>query len=172
MEAATRLTGLAAGGGCAAKYSAARLQELLERICAALGAPASVTVSEEEAVLTARISGGDLGLVIGKHGQTIDAIQYLANAVVFRGGEGAETERKDVVVDAAGYRSRREAVLERAAEQAAREALRTGEPVELEPMTAVERKMVHEKLKENPGVETTSEGTEPNRFVVITPAGG
>jgi spoIIIJ-associated protein len=110
--------------------------------------------------------GGELGLLIGKHGQTIDAIQYLANAVVWRGrGE----ERKAVVVDAAGYRARREATLSALATRSAERAVSSARPVDLEPMTAVERKVVHLCLKDFPGVATRSEGTEPNRFVVIEP---
>jgi spoIIIJ-associated protein len=110
-------------------------------------------------------SGADLGLVIGKHGQTIDAIQYLANAVVR--AEGGEHE---VVVDAGGYRARRSSALEGVAKRAARRAAATGNRVELEPMTAVERKIVHEALKDDPEVETQSEGKEPNRYVVVVPS--
>ena len=105
-------------------------------------------------------------MLIGRHGQTIDAIQYLANAIVFR---GRYDERKPVVVDAAGYRDRRQATLDALALRMAEQASATGQRVELEPMTAVERKIVHEKLKDDPEVETTSEGTEPNRFVVDLP---
>jgi spoIIIJ-associated protein len=149
---------------------AARLQELLERICSAVGAHASVTVTEEDAALLARIAGGDLGLVIGKHGQTIDAIQYLANAIVYRGA--AEDERKEVVVDAAGYRDRRRVTLETRADGAADQALARGEAVALEPMTAPERKIVHLRLQERADVVTESEGMEPDRHVVVRPAGG
>jgi spoIIIJ-associated protein len=116
--------------------------------------------------LTATIVGRELGLAIGKHGQTIDAIQYLANAAVWR---GRGDERKAVVVDAAGYRARREATLEALAKRSAERAISSGQPVELDPMTAVERKVVHVALKEADGVVTRSEGTEPNRFVVIDP---
>ena len=147
---------------------AGRLHELVSRICAALGVSASIAVSEDESAILARLSGPDLGLLIGKHGQTIDAIQYLANAIVWREGE----ERKDVVVDAAGYRDRRRAALERLADRAAYDAIRGGEPVVLEPMTAVERKIVHLHLEGRPDVETSSEGTEPNRRVVVRPAAG
>ena len=109
-------------------------------------------------------SGGDLGVLIGKHGQTIDSIQYLANAIVHRSfGE----EAPSVVLDAAGYRARRAVVLHQIAEQAVEQAQATGKPVELEPMTAVERKVVHEQLKEL-GAVSASEGAEPNRFVVVT----
>jgi spoIIIJ-associated protein len=117
--------------------------------------------------VTASFSGRDLGLLIGKHGQTIDAVQYLANAIVHR---GKPDDRKAIVVDAAGYRERRKASLDALALRSAERATSSGERVELEPMTAVERKVVHLRLKNYPGVETTSEGTEPNRFVVISPA--
>ena len=105
-------------------------------------------------------------MLIGRHGQTIDAIQYLANAAMYR---GYQEDRKEVVVDAAGYRARRRTSLEALAIRSAERAVANREPVELEPMTAVERKVVHLRLKEFDGVETTSEGTEPNRFVVIQP---
>ena len=108
----------------------------------------------------------DLGLLIGKHGQTIDAIQYLANAAVWR---GRGDERKAVVVDAAGYRARREATLEALANRSAERAISSARSVELDPMTAVERKVVHLALKETAGVVTRSEGAEPNRFVVVLP---
>jgi spoIIIJ-associated protein len=147
---------------------AARFQELLERICSAVGAQASVTVSEDDSTLSARIAGGDLGLVIGKHGQTIDAIQYLANAIVYRGA--AEGERKEIVVDAAGYRDRRRATLEARADEAAAQALGRGEAVSLEPMTAPERKIVHLRLQQRTDVVTESDGTEPDRHVVVRPA--
>jgi spoIIIJ-associated protein len=146
---------------------AARLRELLERVCEALGAPCAVAVGEDEETLYATLTGSELGLVIGKRGHTIDAIQYLANAIVWR---GHEEERKPVVVDAAGYRERRRSSLEGAADRAASEALQTRGPVALEPMTAVERKIVHLYLAEREDVATTSEGTEPNRHVVVTPA--
>jgi spoIIIJ-associated protein len=118
--------------------------------------------------VTVTCTGSDLGLLIGKHGQTIDAIQYLANAIVFRGQADG---RKAIVVDAAGYRDRRKASLDALAVRSAERAVSGGERVELEPMTAVERKVVHVRLKDYPGVETSSEGTEPNRFVVIRPSG-
>jgi spoIIIJ-associated protein len=127
---------------------------------------ARVDVHENDETLTLTCTGPDLGMLIGRHGQTIDAVQYLVNAIVYRShAEG----RKEVVVDAAGYRARRRASLEALAVRSAQRALQSGEPVELDPMTAVERKVVHLRLKDFPGVETSSEGTEPNRFVVITP---
>ncbi|HET9673370.1 MAG TPA: RNA-binding cell elongation regulator Jag/EloR [Gaiellaceae bacterium] len=142
--------------------AAARARELVERITIGIGLTARVAVREDDETIYVTCSGDELGLLIGKHGQTIDAIQYLANAVARRGG----AEAKDVVVDAAGYRDRRRATLETIAVRSAQQALREGR-VELEPMTAIERKIVHVRLKDFPGVETSSEGAEPNRFVVV-----
>jgi spoIIIJ-associated protein len=146
---------------------AAHLRELLERITGELGVPVRIAISEEEDTLVARLSGPDLGPVIGRRGQTIDAIQYLANAIIWR----TAAERKNVVIDAAGYRDRRRSSLEQAADRAAEETMRTGKPVELEPMSSVERKIVHLYLQERAGVETESEGAEPNRYVVVRTAG-
>jgi spoIIIJ-associated protein len=142
------------------------VREVLDRILEGIGVQARIEIREDEELLVAVLGGRDLGLVIGKHGQTIDAIQYLVNAIVWR-GQG--DERKPVVVDAAGYRARREATLDALAVRSAERAVSTGRAVELDPMTAVERKVVHVRLKEFPGVSTSSEGTEPNRFVVIEP---
>jgi spoIIIJ-associated protein len=145
---------------------AAEARELVSRIVDGIGVNAQIDVDEGEETITVSCTGPDLGMLIGRHGQTIDAIQYLANAAMYR---GHSDERKEVVVDAAGYRARRRASLEALAVRSAERALAQREPVELEPMTAVERKVVHLRLKELDGVETTSEGTEPNRFVVVHP---
>lgn len=142
------------------------LAELLERIRDALGVDATVEIREEEGTLTGTFHGADLGLVIGKHGQTIDAIQQLASAALSR----RAGERVDAVVDAAGYRGRRRATLEGVADRAAARAQASGSPVELEPMSAAERKVVHLHLRDNPDVVTASEGAEPSRFVVVRPA--
>lgn len=144
---------------------AARLRELVDRIAREIGAHCTIHVEEDEEEIVVTCSGADLGVLIGRHGQTIDAIQYLASAVVYRDRE----DRKRVLVDAAGYRERRQAALDVLALRSAERATATGERVALEPMSAVERKIVHERLKDDPEVETLSEGTEPNRFVVIVP---
>lgn len=145
--------------------AAAFARDYVARIADAIGARVSVQAVERDDVVTVTCSGADLGLVIGKHGQTIDAMQYLANAIVR--ASGGEYE---IVVDAAGYRARRAASLEAVARRSAQRAAATGAPVELDPMTAVERKIVHEALKDDPEVETQSEGTEPNRYVVVAPS--
>jgi spoIIIJ-associated protein len=146
---------------------AAAARDFVERIASAIGASATVSTTERDGVVTVTCFGPDLGLLIGKHGQTIDAMQYLANAVIRT--EGGDHE---VVVDAAGYRARRTATLEGVAQRSARQAASTGRAVELDPMTSIERKIVHEALKDDPEVETQSEGSEPNRFVVIVPRAG
>jgi spoIIIJ-associated protein len=144
---------------------AEEVREIVERIAQSLGARCRVEARHTDDHLDVQCSGGDLGVLIGRHGQTIDAVQYLVNAITAR----REGERIPVVVDAAGYRSRRRATLESLAVRAARRALDDGERVELEPMTAIERKVVHTRLQDFSGVETSSEGTEPNRFVVVSP---
>ena len=140
---------------------------LAQRIMDVVGVEGRADVVEDPAAITVTLHGDDVALLIGRHGQTIDSVQYLLNAISHR-TYGAE--RKEVVVDAAGYRERRRATLEALAVRTAREVLDTGRRVELEPMTAVERKVVHLRLKELEGVETTSEGTEPNRYVVVLPS--
>jgi len=146
---------------------AADVRSLVGRITATLGVGARVDVREDDDAVVATCSAPDVALLIGRHGQTIDAVQYLLNAITHR---TYGDERKEVVVDAAGYRERRRATLESLAVRTAQQVLASGESVELEPMTAVERKVVHLKLKELAGVETTSEGTEPNRYVIVLPA--
>jgi spoIIIJ-associated protein len=141
-------------------------RELLERVVAALGVDARVGVAEADDEVVATVTGGDLGVLIGRHGQMIDALQYLANAIAHR---TVGDERRRIVVDAAGYRARRSATLETLARRSAEQASATGRRVELEPMSAVERRIVHEALKDDPEVETASEGAEPNRYVVVVP---
>jgi spoIIIJ-associated protein len=146
---------------------AAEARALVTRIADGIGVTGRIDVDESDELITVSCVGSDLGMLIGRHGQTIDAVQYLANAVMWR---RHPEDRKEVVVDAAGYRERRRTALEALALRSADRALSDQEPVELEPMTAVERKVVHLRLKELDGVETTSEGTEPNRYVVVHPS--
>jgi spoIIIJ-associated protein len=142
---------------------AARLRTLLEHVTAALGIRSQIDVVETDETVTVTCTGTDLGLLIGKHGATIDSVQVLASAIAGRGAE----ERKTIVVDAAGYRDRRRRTLEAVALRCAEEALRSGERVELDPMSSAERRLVHERLKDYDGVRTVSEGDEPNRYVVV-----
>jgi len=142
-----------------------RVRELLERIASASGIAAQVEVHEDAETLTAAYVGDDLGLLIGRHGQTIDAIQHLSYRVAFRG----DAARKRLVVDASGYRERRALALQADADRAVELASRDSRPVSLEPMSALERKVVHEYLRDRAGIETYSEGEEPDRRLVVAP---
>lgn len=143
--------------------AAALVRDVLEHVTGALGLRCPIEIEETGEGLTATCAGGELGLLIGRHGQTIDAVQTLVSAIVNRG----EAERREVVVDAAGYRDRRRRTIESLAVRSADEALRSHGRVELEAMSAAERKLVHERLKDYEGVRTVSEGEEPHRYVVV-----
>jgi spoIIIJ-associated protein len=141
------------------------IEEILETIAEAAGIDAEVRVEDAGASLIAEFLGDDLALLIGHHGQTIDAIQHLAYRIAYHGVD----ERKALTVDAAGYRERRAAALHAVADQAAEAAIRDKRPVSLDPMGAQERKVVHEYLKSRFDVETYSEGQEPSRRLVVAP---
>jgi spoIIIJ-associated protein len=142
-----------------------RVREVLKRLIAHLGLRGSVDVVERDGEIFADVSGPELGLLIGKHGSTLDAIQFVCAQAAFRGSE----DRSRVTVDAAGYRERREAALHRHADRGMADALRYGRPVELDSMGSQERRAVHTYLKDRPEVDTHSEGEEPFRRIVITP---
>jgi spoIIIJ-associated protein len=141
------------------------LEELLEEIADALRLDVEVQVDEQADVLTGRLEGEDVGLFIGRHGQTIDAVQHLAQRIVFPDGPSSVR----VTIDANGYRERRAEALRAQADDAADEAESSGKPVELDPLPPFERRIVHEYLRERGGVETHSEGNEPERYLVVTP---
>lgn len=147
------------------KPPAERVRELLGAVSEGLGLDAEIDLAETENGIEATFVGEDLGLLIGRHGQTIDAVQHLAYKVAVQ--DPREPTR--VVVDAAGYRERRREVLGRQADEAADAALRSGQPVALDAMNASERKLVHEYLKAREEIETYSEGSEPNRHLVVAP---
>jgi len=143
------------------------LEELLEEIVDGLSLEVEVEVDEREGVLSGRLEGEDVGLFIGRHGQTIDAVQHLAQRIVFPDGPSAVR----VVIDANGYRERRAESLRADADEAADEAVGAAKPVELDPLPPFERRIVHEYLRERGDVETHSEGEEPDRYLIITPRG-
>lgn len=146
---------------------ATRLRDAVERVVDELDLGATVAVTESDEELRATVEGEDLGLLIGKHGTTIDALQHLAMRIALRGDMD---DHRRVVVDAAGYRARRENALQHEADRAAADALRYARPVELEPMRAPERKIVHNYLSERTDIDTYSEGDEPDRRLVVAPA--
>lgn len=138
---------------------------MLEELVDALDLDAEVDVDEDSERILGQVEGEELGRLIGRRGQTIDAVQLVCYRAAFLGRQ----ERKRVVVDAAGYRERRRDVVERQADRAAERALETGREIELEPMSATERKLVHDRLKERPGLETFSEGEGRDRCVIVAP---
>jgi spoIIIJ-associated protein len=139
---------------------------LLERVLDELDLDGEVELEENDERIEATVVGDeDYGLLIGRRGQTIDALQLLAYQAAFRGIR----ERKRVVVDVAGYRDRRRETLEARADRAAEQAISGERSIELDPMSAQERRVVHEYLKERAGIETYSEGDEPNRCVIVAP---
>jgi spoIIIJ-associated protein len=142
-----------------------RVRAVLERVVDELELEAEISVEEDEEEIRASVDGEDVGLLIGRRGQTIDALQLLCFQTAFRG----RAERKRVSVDAAGYRQRQTETLRRQAELAAEDAVRDGRAIEMEPMGPTERRVVHEHLRDRTEVETYSEGDEPHRFVVVTP---
>jgi spoIIIJ-associated protein len=149
----------------AADTPEARVRDLLEQVVDALGLDAEIDVRDDGETITGALFGEDLGLVIGRHGQTIDALQHLAWRIAVRDS----AERRRVVIDAAGYRDRRAAALHAQADQAVADALRYSRPVALDAMTASDRKVVHEYLRDRGDVETYSEGDEPDRHLVVAP---
>ncbi len=144
---------------------AERVRAILERVVEALDLDAGVEVSEDADEISGRIEGEDLGVLIGRRGHTIDAIQLVCYRAAFAGSG----DRKRVSVDAAGYREERREAVERQADRAGERALESGKEIELEPMSPTERRIVHQHLKDRSGIETFSEGTEPERCVVVAP---
>jgi len=145
---------------------AERITEIVERVLDQLELEGEVEITEDDDAITATVEGDeDYGLLIGRRGQTIDALQLLCFQAAFQG----KRDRKRVVVDAAGYRGRREELISERADRAADKVISEGEEVELDEMTARERRIVHERLKERTEVDTYSTGDEPHRRVVVAP---
>lgn len=132
----------------------------------AFGAQAQVTNVIDDGTITVNIDGSDLGLLVGPRGATLNAVEELAKAVVQRetGGHGAR-----IHVDVAGYRAKRREALADFTRKLAQQAIDSGEDQVLEPMQAPDRKVVHDTVGEIDGVETSSEGEDPRRYVVIRP---
>lgn len=122
----------------------------------------------EDESLHIDVLGSDCGVAIGRHGETLEAIQYLTNIVANRWVD----DHLRVVVDVAGYRSRREQRLRQQAKKTAERVLDTGRESRLKPMSPAERRIVHLSLRETEGITTYSEGAEPRRYVVISPTAG
>jgi spoIIIJ-associated protein len=134
----------------------------------AFGAPAQVaTIIDEDGGVLVDVTGGELGLLVGPRGATLQAIEELVRTVVQRRTEGHGTR---INVDVAGYRARRREALAQFAEELASKVRDTGRDQALEPMPAADRKVVHDTIAALDGVTTASEGEEPRRRVVVRPA--
>ena len=143
-----------------------RARKFLEDVFAAMKIEVELQRSETEEGILFQIEGESLGILIGKHGQTLDALQYLTNLAANCGVAG---ERLHVQLDIEGSRARREETLTRLAGHLAEKACRIGQEIHLEPMNRHERKIIHMALQDSRKVSTYSAGDEPRRYVVIVP---
>ena len=141
-----------------------RVERYLRGLLDCMGIEADIEITEREGGgLVANLSGAAMGAVIGRRGETLDAIQHLVNYSVNRG-----SEKMHISVDAENYRSKREESLVRLAEKMAAKAVKYKRSMALEPMNSYERHVIHTALQSYPGVSTASTGVEPNRRVVVT----
>jgi spoIIIJ-associated protein len=142
---------------------------IVRDILSGAGLAASVSYSQEEEDINIDVTGDDLGFAIGRRAQTLDAIQLIAYLVSAKAVD--PDERRRVSVDIDEYRAAREEELFDLADRAVRDALATSQAVELKPMTSNERRSVHHYLLDNGDVDTHSVGEDPDRRIVVTPAG-
>ena len=141
-----------------------RVERYLRGLLDCMGVEADIEITEREGGgLVAILSGSAMGAIIGRRGETLDAIQHLVNYSVNRG-----SEKMHISVDAENYRSKREESLVRLAEKMAAKAVKYKRSMALEPMNSYERHVIHTALQNYPGVSTASTGVEPNRRVVVT----
>jgi len=144
------------------------LERVFRSVLDGMGLEGTVTVTSSDDAIGVSVDGEGLDALVGREGSVIDALQYLAHQMALRAG--APTGR--VTVDVAGYRDRRRRQLEKLAEHAANEAVKYSEEIELDAMTPHDRRIVHMALAERTDIVTRSEGQEPNRRIVVEPAGG
>lgn len=144
----------------------AQLGLYLTNISKALNAPALVKTARQDGVIVFHLETQKQGILIGKHGKTLNALQYLAQVYIHR----IAKNKLSIVVNVGDYREKRQAILERLASRTAEKVKRTGRPVFLEPMPAFERKQIHSVLSKDAYVQTHSEGDEPYRYLVVEPA--
>ena len=141
-------------------------KQYLEQVLAAMGAVATVSVQEEDNGCVLMIEGEDVGFIIGRRGDTLDALQYLTGLVANR----ADSDYYRVTIDIGNYREKREQALRGLARKMASQAARTGRKNSLEPMNPYERRLIHTAVQEIKGATSWSVGSEPNRHVVIGPS--
>ncbi len=148
-----------------AESPAGKAQAFLKELTHLMGVEVTVEVgNDQDQNVFVKMTGDTLGILIGRRGETLDALQYLTSLRVNRGQEGYTR----VTLDTENYRAKREDTLVRLANRMANRAVKTGRRVSLEPMNPYERRIIHSALQPNENVDTHSEGEEPNRHVVIT----
>ncbi len=135
----------------------------LKEVTLAMGMICEIESKDEDKTIYIEIKGDDVHKLIGKRGATLESLQYLTNLAVNKG----ESTYKNIIIDIENYRERRREALENLANNLSKKVLRTNKPVTLEPMSAYERRIIHMTLQNHPKVKTSSEGREPNRYVVI-----
>ncbi|ULT57085.1 protein jag [Neobacillus drentensis] len=140
-------------------------KKFLEQVSEQMGAPAEIEIIRDGKQVTFVMTGEKIALLIGKRGQTLNSLQYLTQLVINR----SSNHYLNVILDAEDYRNRRSETLIQLAHRLAGKAVKTGKDVALEPMPSYERKVIHSALSDNKRVKTFSDGSEPHRFIVITP---
>jgi spoIIIJ-associated protein len=153
---------------------AVRAREVLGEILKRMGIEATIELREEPERSVLDIKGPEAGLVIGKKGMTLDSLQYLIGKIIHRGeplpeGEAAAAGRRTIIVDAEGYRTRREASLVELAHRLSEKAIRTNKTITVNPMSPHDRRIIHITLDKVPGVTTRSEGEGVFRRLLIVP---
>ncbi|MCC5909528.1 MAG: protein jag [Clostridiaceae bacterium] len=141
------------------------VKKFLQDLFNGMGIEVNIEINRKKDTLNICLEGPDMGVVIGRRGQTLDSVQYLASLVVNKGKE----EYLKVFVDTENYRKKREETLIRLANKMARKVRKIGKAITLEPMNPYERRIIHSTLQSNPFIQTYSEGDEPYRKVAITP---
>jgi spoIIIJ-associated protein len=142
-----------------------RVRTVVEAVVDSLDPGAEVTITDDGETLKVDIQGPDLGQIIGRHGATLEAIQHIS----YRAASVKDEDRRRIDIDAGGWRERRAEELKEIADQAADDAVDSRESVALPAMSASERRVVHEYLRDREDVDTVSEGREPNRRLVVEP---
>ncbi len=142
-----------------------KLEQYIQNILAEFDEGLDVEITVADNVINCELSGEKIAVLIGKRGQTLNAIQYLSQLAIHQYADKYYT----VIVDAEGYRSRRKETLIQLANRLADRAIETSKHVKIEPMPSFERKIIHTALQNNAKITTDSDGVEPNRYVVIKP---
>lgn len=142
-----------------------RVDRLLKSIFEAMEIPVDFSIKEQDQILLVTMEGADLGVLIGRRGETLDSLQYLINLSINKN----QDQRRKVVLDVEGYRQRREDTLQKLAQRLADKAKQRGRSVVLEPMNSQERRIIHTALQGRDDIYTFSEGEEPFRKIIISP---